>query len=62
MAKIIKLTPKHEQDTQPIIDNLTPEQLNQMHAFEEEFEQMPEEMQSMVFDMVIPLRSPHRKR
>lgn len=52
MAKFIKLTPEQEQDTQRIIDNMTPEQLEQMHAFEQEFEQMPEEMRDMMFDLV----------
>lgn len=50
MAKILKLTKKQEQESQSIIDNMTPEQIEQMKAFEEEFEQMPEEIQSMMFE------------
>ena len=50
MAKIVKFTSKRE--AQRIIDNMTPEQLEEMKAVEEEFEQMPNETRSMVFDIV----------
>lgn len=52
MAKTIKLTPKQEQNTQRIIDKMTPEQVKQLDAFEQEFKQMPDDMKSMVFEAV----------
>ena len=57
------ITPEQEADAQRIIDGMTPEQLEEMAAFEKEFSRMPEEMQEALFEFVQQLKEiPVKKR
>ncbi|MDO4949712.1 MAG: plasmid pRiA4b ORF-3 family protein [Bacteroidales bacterium] len=61
--KTSAITPEQESEAQRIIDNMTPKELEQMAAFEQEFSKMPEEMQDAMFEFVQQLqRMPAKKR
>lgn len=57
------ITPEQEAEAQRIIDNMSPEEIEQMTAFEQEFSKMPEEMQETMFEFMQQLQKmPARKR
>jgi len=58
-----KITPQQEADAQRIINKMTPEELEQMDAFEKEFNKMPKEMQEALFEFAQNLnKMPEKKR
>jgi len=58
-----KITRQQEADAQRIISKMSPEELEQMAAFEKEFEKMPEDLQDTLFDFVQKLKAvPAKKR